>query len=73
MTRENIEKATKNIYENIIKKNLKFVKLKSGYYGITLYSNKILISNIFIEKIKTTSKKKNKDNFVGCINYDNTS
>ena len=47
VTKENIDKALDDIYENIIKKNIKFVKLERCFYGITLHNKKILITNSF--------------------------
>ena len=40
---KNIEIALNEIYENIIKKNMKLAKLEKGYYGETIYSKKIFI------------------------------
>lgn len=55
VTIENIEKELNNIYETIIKK-MKFSKFENGFYGVTIYSKKILISNSFYEEI---NKEKN--------------
>ena len=49
---ENIEKALNDIYEEIIKKNMKIVTLEKGYFGVTIYSKTIFISNAFIRNIK---------------------
>ena len=60
VTKENIKNASENIYENIVKNNLIFVKLEDGYFGITLYSKKILIKNSFIMNIKNSTNERKK-------------
>ena len=52
---ENIELALNEIYEKIIKKNMKIVKLEKRHFGMTIYSKKIFISNSFISNIKNST------------------
>ena len=51
VTMNYLEKALDDIYNNIVK-NIKFVKLEKYYYGITIYSKKVFISQSFLNNIK---------------------
>lgn len=55
VNKKNIKSALENIYEEIIKKNIRIVQLEKGYFGVTIYSKKIFISNGFIRNIKDIS------------------
>ena len=50
VSEDNILKALKDIYEQVVKK-IKFIKMEEGYLGITIYSKKIFITNLFIQNI----------------------
>ena len=54
VNKENIDDALNEIYEKIVK-NMNVVKLEKYFYGVTIYSKKIFISNYFQEKISQTS------------------
>ena len=60
VTVENIKKASNDIYENIIKTNLRYAKLEDGFFGFSLYSKKILIKNSFITNIKNAWNERKK-------------
>lgn len=53
---KNIESILDDIYEKIIKKNMKIVRLEKGFFGVTIFSKKILISNSFIININNSVK-----------------
>ena len=57
---ENIKKASDDIYENVIKTNMRYVQLEDGFFGFSLYSKKILIKNSFVTNIKNTSNDRKK-------------
>lgn len=50
VSEDNILKALKDIYEQVVKK-IKFIKMEEGYLGVTIYSKKIFITNLFIQNI----------------------
>jgi hypothetical protein len=50
VSEENIPKALKDIYEQVVKK-MKFIKMEEGYLGVTIYSKKIFITNLFVKNI----------------------
>lgn len=60
VTMENIKKASDDIYENVIKTNMRYVQLEDGFFGFSLYSKKILIKNSFVTNIKNTSNDRKK-------------
>ena len=62
---KNIEIALNEIYENIIKKNMKLAKLERGYYGVTIYSKKIFISNELTKNILESSLYEEKVAYLG--------
>ena len=62
---KNIENALNEIYENIIKKNMKLAKLEKGYYGVTIYSKKIFISNELTKNILESSFNETKVTYLG--------
>ena len=67
VTMNNIKLATKYIYEYIIKKNLKFVKLEPNYLGITLYNKKILITNSFLSNIYSSPNERKKITLIATL------
>ena len=62
---KNIGSALDDIYENIIKKNMKLTKLEKGYYGVTIYSKKIFISNELTKNILESSFYETKVTYLG--------
>ena len=65
VSKENIKTALNSIYDKIVKKNIRFVKLEKNYFGVTIYSKKILISNVFIKNIKEFRNPEAKVTFLG--------
>ena len=57
VNKKNIDLVLNDIYEEIIKKNLKIVKLEKGHFGTSIYSKKIFISQSFIKNIKESEKQ----------------
>ena len=51
VNKNNIEKCLKKICKDIVNK-IKKITLPQGYYGVTIYSKKIFISNIFDKAIE---------------------
>jgi len=65
VTKENIKIALNSIYDEIVKQNIRFVKLEKGYFGVTIYSKKILISNVFIKNIRELIHFETRVTFLG--------
>ena len=59
VSEDNITKALKNIYEQVVKK-IKFIKMEEDYLGVTIYSKKIFITNLFVQKINDENNDQKK-------------